>query len=236
LTVGPVRIPLSVSTLAGQSPSTQATYAGVPRVTGVVNTVNQRRLDGIYGAPDTGQTPVRISGSGFAGQLVAPIEFTNAKAYSYGTQYSYTVEGTHTVKTQTVQQIPALIDVQLCTVTACSVDPPGGQLYLFPPGNPTVTSVLPSKGPAAGGTKVTIGGENLACPLYVFFGHTKAKSVTSINAATAGADVTCSSTTTVKATSPPGRADTSVRVSVETIESYFTGAGSGSTTATYTYT
>jgi hypothetical protein len=236
LTVGPARIGLSVSTLAGNSPSVQATYAGVPRVTGVVNTVDQKRLDGTYGSPDTGQTPIRISGSGFAGQLVAPIELTNTKAGSYGTQYSYTVESAHTVKTETVQQTPALVDVQLCTVTACSLDPPSDQFYLFPPGNPTVTSVLPRKGPAAGETKVTIGGENLACPLYVFFGHTKVKSVLSINAATAGAGTNCGSTTTVKTTSPPGRSGASVPVSVETIEGYFTGAGSGSTTASYTYT
>jgi hypothetical protein len=235
LTVGPARIPVTVSTLGGQSPSAAVTYAGVPDVTGVVNTGDQRRLDGTYGAPDTGQSPIRISGAGFAGQLEGPIEFSDAKADSYGTQYSYTIEGNDSVSTETVQQTPGLVDVQLCTVTACSLDPPSDHLYLFPPGNPSVTSARPAKGPAAGGTEVTIGGDNLDCPLYVFFGHTKAEPLSPSNGAAAGG-LGCTSTTTVEATSPPGRAGTSVPVSVTTIESYFTGAGRGMTTAKFTYT
>ena len=47
--------------------------------------------------------------------------------------------------------------------------------------------------------------------------------------------LTCTSTTTVAATSPPGPAGTSVPVSVTTIESYFSGAGSGTTTANFSY-
>jgi hypothetical protein len=235
LTVGPARIPLTVSTLAGQSPLAGVTYAGVPSVNGVVNTVNQRTLDGTYGAPDTGGTPIRISGTGFAGQLVGPIEFTDTKAGSYGTQYSFTIEGDDIVNTETVQQTPGLVDVQLCTVTACTLDPPSDLLYLFPPDNPNVTSVRPGKGTAAGGTKVMLGGDNLDCPLYAFFGNTEVKALSPAKGAAAGGP-TCESTTTLEATSPPGRAGTSVPVSVTTIESYFSGTGRGTTTANFTYT
>jgi hypothetical protein len=233
LTVGPARIPLSVSTLGGESPSAEVTYAGVPDVSEVINTVDQTTLDGTYGASDTGQTPIRISGTGFAGQLVGPIEFNDTKTFSYGSQYSFTVEDNDVVSTETVQQTPGLVDVQLCTVTACSLDPPADLLYLFPPGNPSVTSVRPDNGPAGGGTKVIVGGDNLDCPLYTFFGNTEAKSLT--KGAAAGV-LNCKSTTTMKATSPPGRAGTSVPVSVTTVESYFTGAGRSTTTANFAYT
>jgi hypothetical protein len=230
-TVGPLRMPFSVKTLAGQSAPGTVTYAGVPNVTAVVNTVNSRTLHGTPGAPDTGRTPIKISGQGFAGQLVAPIEFTDTTSpFSVGTQYTFTVHGNTGVSTQTVAQNPALVDVRLCTVTACSRNRPADLLYLYPPGNPHVASVSPSSGPAAGGTKVAIGGENLGCPLKVYFGKVKAKSFTPGKAL-----LDCGSTTGLHATSPAGTKGTSVPVTVGTIESYFTGSGRGTTTADFTY-
>jgi hypothetical protein len=231
LTVDPSTIPFSVKSLAGQSAPVTVTYAGVPKVTAVVNTTNSTALDGTYGAPDTGRTPIQVSGQGFAGQLIAPIEFTDASSGgSLGTQYTFTVSGNTSLSTQTVAQNPALVDVRLCTVTGCSLNRPADLLYIYPPGNPRVTSVSPASGPAAGGTKVTIGGDNLGCPLEVFFGNVKAESFTIVKAL-----LDCGSTTTVDATSPPGTAGTKVPVTVGTIESYFTGSGRGTTTAHFTY-
>jgi hypothetical protein len=231
LTVDPSTIPFSVRTLAGQSAPVTVTYAGVPKVTAVVNTTNSTALDGTYGAPDTGRTPIEVSGRGFAGQLIAPIEFADARSGgSLGTQYTFTVNGNTSLSTQTVAQNPALVDVQLCTVTGCSLNRPADLLYIYPPGNPRVTSVSPASGPAAGGTKVTIGGDNLGCPLEVFFGNVKAESFTIVKTL-----LDCGSTTTVDATSPPGTAGTKVPVTVGTIESYFTGSGRGTTTARFTY-
>jgi hypothetical protein len=231
LTVGPVRMPFSVKTLAGQSAPATVTYAGVPQVTAVVNTVNSTELDGTYGAPDTGRTPISVSGRGFAGQLIPPIEFTDTKTpFSVGTQYTFTVNGNTSVSTQTVAQNPALVDVRLCTVTACSLDRPADLMYIYPPGNPRVTSVSPPSGPAAGGTKVTVGGANLGCPLAVFFGNVKAESFTPGKAI-----LDCGSTSRLHATSPPGTKGTTVPVTVATIESYFTGSGRGTTTASFTY-
>jgi hypothetical protein len=74
-----------------------------------------------------------------------------------------------------------------------------GLLYIYPPGNPRVTSVSPASGPAAGGTKVTIGGQNLGCPLEVYFGNVKAESFTPVKAL-----LDCGSTVRVHAISPPG--------------------------------
>ena len=231
-TAGPSRVPFSVKSLAGQSGPGTVTYAGIPNVTAVANTINSTELDGSYGAPDTGRTPIQVSGRGFAGQLIAPIEFTDTRApFSVGTQYAFTVNGNTSLSTQTVQQNPAIVDVRLCTVTGCSLSRPADLLYLYPPGNPRVGSVSPASGPAAGGTKVTIGGENLGCPLDVFFGNVEAESITPVKAL-----LDCGSTTAVDATSPPGTKGVKVPVTVGTIESYFTGSGRGTTTASFTYT
>jgi Pro-kumamolisin, activation domain/IPT/TIG domain len=230
-TVDPLRLPFSVKSLAGQSAPRTVTYAGVPKVASVVNTVNSRRLRGTSGASDAGGTPIRIRGNGFAGQLIAPIEFADTTSpFSLGTQYTFTALSDTTVRTRTVAQNPALVNVRLCTVSGCSKTGPDDQMYLYPPGNPRVTSVNPASGPATGGTKVRIGGQNLGCPLGVFFGKVKARSFTPVQAL-----LDCGSTTAVRAVSPKGKAGRKVPVSVETIESFFTGAGHGTSAARFTY-
>lgn len=231
-TVEPASIPFSVRTLGGQSSPATVKFAGIPTVTGVVNTINSTQLHGIYGAADTGRTPLQISGHGFSGQLVAPIEFTDAKSgLSLGTQYRFTINSDSSVSTQTVQQDPAIVDVQLCTVTGCSHNRPADLFYLYPPGNPSVRSISPTSGPASGGTKTTIDGQNLGCPLDVFFGNVRAESFSAVKTM-----LDCGSTTTLHATSPPGKAGTTVPVTVTTVESYFTGSGRSSTRVRFRYT
>jgi len=83
---------------------------------------------------------------------------------------------------------------------------------------------------------VTIGGDNLSCPLYVYFGTTKAQSSARSDAVEASSGLTCGSHNTLDATSPAGMSGMTVPVSVETIEGYFTGADAGNTTANFTYT
>jgi Pro-kumamolisin, activation domain/IPT/TIG domain len=230
LTTGAATVPFSVRTLAGQSAATTVGYAGVPKVTNIVNTRQHKTLKGIYGAPDTGGTSINITGKGFTGQLTL-VEFTDTKSpYSFGTQYTFNVVGDTSLSTQTVQQNPALVNVQLCTVTGCSHAGKADQLYLYPPGNPDVTSVSPASGRAGGGTKVTIDGNNLGCALGVFFGKRKARSF-----AQRPALLDCGSTITLTATSPRGKAGAKVPVSVETIESYFSNAGHGTSSARFTY-
>jgi hypothetical protein len=230
LTTGRLKVPFSVRTLAGQSAAISVTYAGVPHVTGVMNTRQHKTLKGIYGAPDTGGTPVTISGKGFTGQ-VGVVEFTDAQSgSSAGTQYTFDVASYSSLRTQTVQQNPALVDVEVCTVTGCSRAVKAGRLYLYPPGNPDVTSVSPSSGKAAGGTKVTIHGNNLGCAIGVFFGKVRARSFTR-----SPTFLDCGSTIRLTARSPKGQAGVKVPVSVETIESYFAGTGHGTTSAKFTY-
>jgi len=230
LTTGPLAVPFSVRTLGGQSASTTVSYAGVPRVTRVVTTHRHKTLNGTSGGPDTGGTAITVSGTGFTSQL-AVIEFNDAKSpFSGGTQYRFTVASDRTLRSRTVQQNPALVDVQVCTVTGCSQAVKTDRLYLYPPGNPHVTSASPLSGRAAGGTKVTIHGNNLGCAIGVFFGTVKARSFTQ-----APALLDCGSTSVVRATSPKEKAGTKVLVRVETIESYFAGAGHGTSSAKFTY-
>jgi hypothetical protein len=230
-TVGTADVPLTVKTLAGQSGPLSVEYAGIPHVTGVVTPTNSARLAGVSGAPSTGRTPIRISGRGFAGQLLPPIQFADAESGgSLGAQFTFTAHGDTTIDTQTVQQNPGLVDVRVCTVTACSRTSSADRLWLYPPGDPTVNSVSPTAGPAAGGTEVTIAGQNLSCPLGAFFGSAPARSFSPVPT---GLD--CGSATALHAVTPSGASGRAVPVTVTTVESYFTGSGHGTSSASFKY-
>ena len=230
ITAGPVAVPLSIRSLAGLSAATAVKYAGIPRVDGVVNTRHHKTLNGSYGAPDTGGTPIKVTGEGFAGQLTV-VEFAGAESPSFtSTQYTFSAASNTRLSTQTVGQNPALVHVRLCTVSGCSRTVKADELYVYAPGKPDVTSLSPRSGTAAGGTKVSIRGNNLGCAIGVFFGTVRARSFTQPPAFLA-----CGSTTRLTAISPKGTAGAKVRVSVETIESYFANAGHGRTSARFTY-
>jgi hypothetical protein len=93
-----------------------------------------------------------------------------------------------------------------------------------------VTSVRPASGPAAGGTKVTIGGRNLGCVTGVSFGTVPAKTFSNPKAL-----LYCGATDLVDAVAPPGKPGQKVTVTVTTIESDFTGSGPSRSTAVFTY-
>ena len=225
LSIEPAAIPLSVRSLAGQSPGSSVAYAGVPQVTAALNTATRRN-----GAADTGGAPMAINGRGF-GQAVGPLEFVDTKAPQiFATQYTYDVRNDSSISTESVASNPGLDDVEVCSVTACSLNPPADYFYLYPPGNPKVTSVTPASGRASGGTKVTISGQNLGCVTGVFFGKLAAKKFSN-----AQAILDCGSTTLVSAVSPPGKAGTKVKVTITTVESDFTGSGRSSSTAFFSY-
>jgi hypothetical protein len=225
LSTGPQTIPLSVRSLAGQSPGVPVTYAGVPQVTAALNTTT-----GKNGAADTGGAPMAITGQGF-GQAVGPLEFVDTEAPQiFATQYTYDVRSDSSISTESVASNPGLDDVEVCSVTACSLNPPADYFYLYPPGNPKVASVTPASGPAGGGTKVTIGGQNLGCVTGVFFGTVAAEKFANKQAV-----LDCGSTTLVSAVAPPGKAGTKVKVTITTVESDFTGSGHSTSAAFFTY-
>ncbi len=230
-TVGGKSVPLLVRTLAGESTPLPVRYAGIPRVSGVENTASDIRLEGLSGAPDTGGTPIAVTGKGMAGQVTL-VRFTDSQSPpSEGTNFTFSATGNTRLSTQTVSQNPALADVQVCTVTGCSATSASDLLFLYPPGQPDVESLTPHSGSAAGGTKVLIHGQNLGCPLGVAFGSSQAESFSPIEALLA-----CGSSTAVQAVSPPGQAGSTVPVTLTTAESYFTGGGDAPSSARFTYT
>jgi hypothetical protein len=223
--------PVTVQTIAGQSGSVNVTYAGVPAVTGV--TATSGPTSGYAAGPDTGGTPIDVAGQGFANQVLG-LAFVDAVGpFSYGTQYTFTANSDVDLTSTTVPQNPALVDVEVCTVTDCSppAHSPADWFILYPPGNPKVDSITPASGPASGGTLVTITGENLGCVTGVYFGKVAA---TKVSNATALLD--CDSTTVVHATAPPGKTGKSVLVTVTTVEGDLTGFGPSTSTTRFTYT
>jgi Pro-kumamolisin, activation domain/IPT/TIG domain len=222
ITVEPASIPFSVRSLGGLSAQATVTYAGVPTVTSALNT----QL-GHNGAADTGGAPMQVTGQGFA-QAVGPIEFASGENST--TEYTYTVVNDTSITAVAPGANPGRYDVEVCTETACSHNPPADYFYLYPPGNPSVTSVSPASGPAAGGTKVTIGGQNLGCVTGVFFGAVAATKFSNPKAL-----LYCGSTSLVDAVAPPGVAGAKVKVTVTTVESQDTGYGSSKSTAFFTY-
>lgn len=226
LTTQPLTLPLSVRTLAGLSAPSKVTYAGIPVVTSALNTATNRN-----GAADTGGAPMTLSGHGFK-QAVGPLQFDDVSHPSTSTtQFTYTVNSDTSISTHSPASAAGLDDVEVCSVTGCAANPTADYFYLYPPGNPKVTSVTPSSGPASGGTKVVIRGQNLGCVTAVYFGTAVAERFSNKKAI-----LDCGSTNEVDATSPPGAAGSTVNVTVTTIESEFTGSGPSSSTALFRYT
>lgn len=229
-TVGAFTVPVTVRTIAGQSGSVDATYAGVPTVAGVTATAGPTA--GEPAGPATGGTPIDVTGEGFADQVVGIAFVDSLSPFSLGTQYNVTAHSDSDLTSTTVPQNPALVDVLVCTVTSCSSPEDGSaEFLLYPPGDPKIDSITPAKGPASGGRKVTITGENLGCVTGVYFGRVAAKKVSNARAL-----LDCGSTTKVKVTVPPGKSGKSVRVSLTTVESVLTGFGATKDTVHFRYT
>src|SRR6202034_3998531 len=93
--------------------------------------------------------------------------------------------------------------------TGGSATAPADQLLLYPPGDPKVDSVSPATGPLAGGTAVSIDGENLGCVTGVFFG-----SVPAVTFSNAQALLDCGSSGEIDVTAPPAAAGTTAGTTV----------------------
>jgi len=142
---------------SGTSPADQFTYAG-PVVTSL----------SVTSAPAVGGTKLKIHGTGLAGTTSVTFGSTPAtgiKVNGAGTQISLTAPA-HGVGTVTV------------TVTAPGGTSAAGPADQFTYDGPSVTSVSPSTGPAAGGTKVTITGVDLQGATAVAFGSVDATTFT----------------------------------------------------------
>ncbi len=228
-------VPIGVLTAAGQSAAgTNVTYAGIPAITAVSTGASD---EGYAVGPDAGGTPLTITGQGF-NQVLKPLEFNdnvsaaaNGEAFSDATQYQFNVASDTEIDTQTLQANPAILDTSACSVSGCSTPSSADELIEYPPGDPVISSIDVSDGPAAGGTLVTLTGENLGCVTAVDFGTTPALTV-----ANAPALLDCGSTTQVTVVAPPGTLGSSVPISLRTVESDHDAVTPASSPQDFTYT
>jgi len=119
--------------------------------------------------PATGGTSVTITGTGFTG----------ATAVHFGgvSTSSFTVTSSTTITAKAPAETAGVVDVTVTTSVATSVTTTSDHFKFIP----TVTSVTPTSGPAAGGTTVKIFGTGFATgagATTVRFGTALAKSVT----------------------------------------------------------
>jgi hypothetical protein len=231
-TINTSNVPVSVRSAAGLSNQVNATYAGAPTISSVFATAGPTA--GTNAGPDTGGTPIDVTGEGLANQVLS-LTFNDASPnpFSFGTQYNFTVHSNTDLTSETVSQNPAVVDTQACTVTDCSpptsVDNDNSDVFiLYPPGDPKIDSISPASAPANGGTQVTITGENLGCVTSVTFGTAVADDATNAEAL-----LDCGSTDTVTVTAPPHPVGP-VTVTLQTVESEATNAPPA--TAPFTYT
>jgi hypothetical protein len=179
---GPVQV--TVTTPGGTSNGISYFYLPAPTVTDV--TPNQ--------GPTGGGNSVTITGSGFTGATA--VWFGAAPASSF----------TVVSDTQITATAPAgsgSVPVTVTTPGGTSTTPVTSSYTYLPA--PTVTSLVPSQGPAAGGNTVTITGTNLTFTTAVHFGANPAPfTVLSDTQVTAVAPPAAAGQVPVRVTTPGG--------------------------------
>jgi hypothetical protein len=138
------------------------------------------------------------TGSTAGGTLISIFgsNFTGATGVSFGgtAAQSFTVQSDSQVNAVSPGHNAGAADVQVTNADGTSSTSPADQ-FIYVLAVPQVTSVVPNKGPAAGGTQVVISGSNLNVANGVNFGTT-------------GANYTINSNTQITATSPAHAAGT----------------------------
>ena len=221
-------VDVTVTTAGGTSATgvaDQFTYINAPIVTSVTPT----------SGTTAGGTSVTITGT----------NFTTATAVKFGaTVASYTVtDATHIAATSPAGS--GIVDVRVTTAGGTSAITSADQFTYVgpPPPAPTVTSLSPTTGPAAGGTGVTITGTNFSGATAVKFGATTATytvtDATHIAATSpAGAGLVDVTVTTAGGISATGAADQFTYISPPTVTSVAPNSGpaAGGTSVTITGT
>jgi subtilase family serine protease len=253
-------VPVSVQTFAGLSTSAtaadaEATYAGLPTVSGVTLTGASTGTDTIDGGPlpvgpDTGNSTVDVAGQGFS-DVVGPAEFGGTNSYDpvsgtfgyYSDSYTVTASSDTALSTTTTNAFPALFDTVLCTASGCSMPVAADEFLEYPSGTPVVTGIaagddsasVSDSGPASGGTVVTLTGTGLGCVTRVDFGGVPAQELSE----EPGLGLGCNDDSTIEVVTPAGSAGANVPITVSTVASDIANAGAGgfvSTGVTYSYT
>jgi hypothetical protein len=220
-TVNPRNVPVTVTTLAGTSNSPITTYAGVPIVTSVSPDA----------APDTGSTAVEVVGNGFSDARIINLDGTGS-SLSYASAHGFHLSSNLRATFFNPPQPSAIVHVEVCTATACSMAATANRMTIYARGNPVVTGTSPRSGPAHGGMLVTIHGRNLGCATRVYFGSRRAASFRNASAPY----LDCGSSSLVVARAPPGQPGTTAAITLQTAESAATRSGRSKVVATAKFT
>ena len=138
-----------------------------------------------FGTPIAVVTSISPNAGAQTGGAVVTITGANlgeASAVHFGSEAAsaFTVNSATSI-TATAPPGVGVVDVTVTTPNNTTPPTPADRFTYIPP--PTITKVVPNKGPAAGGTSVTITGTNFAGATSVSFGATPATSFT-VNSAT----------------------------------------------------
>jgi len=193
---------VSVQSVGGRSNVVRFAYAGIPLV---------RRI-GAYGGPTTGGTLVRITGSGLAQvRDVAFIPFDVTSPSGAATSYDVRVVSDRSITVVAPSSLPGPVDVVPCSPTGCARRNPSVDTFVyFNPASPSLAAVHPRSGPAAGGTRVALFGDNLDGAVAVRFGRNLARRLA------AGSGYPDGDPYLLVVSSAPGRAGASVPIRVVT--------------------
>ncbi len=165
-------VPVVVTALA-TTPSINAVMAlGVASVTGINPT----------SGPTAGRTSVTINGA----------NLSSASAVKFGaTPGIITADSATSITATSPAESAGTVDVTVTTPGGASATSSADKFTYV--AAPTVTGVIPTSGPTAGGTSVTVSGTNLS-------------GATSVNFGSSSGAITTDSATSIAATAPPGGA------------------------------
>ena len=164
----------------------------------------------------------RHQGHWISNQVLAVTFNDVATPFSFGTQYNFTANSNTDLTTKTVSQNPAVVDMQLCTVTDCSLPTPSTTTARTSSSSSRRAirrSTRSRRTRGSGGTQVTITGENLGC-VREFLRQRSCKKFRPTRPSFMRVD------DQITVTAPPGtRPGKSVKVTLTTVESDITGFG-----------
>ena len=198
----PVRLAggVSITSLGGIAASRPFAYAGVPSVT----SISPR------GGPDTGGEHLTLRGSGLG-------DATSLRFVGGGLTRAYDIlaRTDSSITVVAPADLPSVDLVEACSASGCSAPASASQrradtFVVFNVGSPSVSGLSPTGGPAKGGTRVTVYGDNLDGATAVLFGAAKATHLT------AGGGYPDGNPYAVTATAPAGTAGQTVEVVVVT--------------------
>nr|MDA8292419.1 IPT/TIG domain-containing protein [Actinomycetota bacterium] len=193
---------VSVQTQGGLSATWEFAYAGTPTV---------RSLSAL-GGPVTGGTHLVVRGTGLSD--VTSVDFVSeVSPGTYGGSSTSILSSVGPTSLELVVPagLPGPVDVQPCTPTACARPNPSVDTFVYyGAGPPSLVAVRPSSGPASGGTRVVLFGNNLDGALGARFGSFSTSRLASTPGYPDGDPYV------LTADAPPGPASRSVPVAVVT--------------------